>query len=86
MSEWKTYRISVGDGFDRYITERTPPVAGDFDHDCNEIMSVEEVEIRPLHREGCEWEKSPCGEYGTTGDWCRFQCYECCPMCGRRLE
>lgn len=49
------------------------------------FVKIAEVSVRPLEQKPCEWEKSP-SAYGTTTDYCKFQCYEFCPMCGRSLK
>ena len=81
MSEWKTYKVYVEDGFYHYISAMEPPEIGSFDQDYDEIIGVEEVEVRPVHQEPCEWESDQRNAHMI--EFLNDHGSEYCPMCGR---
>lgn len=99
MSEKRWYRIHLlgkpDDESEVLLLDKKPDV-GFWRYD-DVIKSIEEVEVRPLRQEKCEWEKMSCGwddivsgklvtVHGTNGELLLRDGRKYCPECGRRLE
>ena len=97
-NNWKWFRF-ITDKWDEYQIDefRVTPKVGDPYMDTEIIIFVEEVEVRPIEGEECDWEKEHVWG-GSTKDkpifWIHYddenggieENYQYCPNCGRKLR
>lgn len=88
-NNWKWFRF-ITDKRDEYQIDefRVTPKVGDPYMDTETIIFVEEVEVRPIEGEECDWEKGVCLHMKplTNLDWLDSKDFDYCPNCGRKLR